>query len=117
MGAELTKHGETLFREAYYGTFFKSSMVAVKDAEMEFNRMYAIGEGDGSLALFYRLLDLSPPEGSKIIGWDPDYMMDEWETYWIYFQHYPKFTDDGTPYCDIGYPIPPTSLFYERSFV
>lgn len=117
MVVELTKHGETLFRESHFGIFFKSSITAVKDAEMEFNRMYAVGEGDGSLALFYRLLDLKPPKDSLTVGWDPDYMMDEWENWWIYFQHAPAFTDDGTVYCDIYYPIPPASLFYERSVV
>ena len=113
---KLTRNGETLFRESYFNTFFRSSPLAVAQAEMEFNRMYAMGEGDASLAIFYRLLDLDPPADSKVVGWDQDYMMDEWETWWIYFQHAPNFTEDGTPYCDIYYPIPPSSLYYERSY-
>ena len=116
VAAQLTKNGETLFRETQYNTFFRSSVLAVQRAEYEFNRMYALGEGDASLALFFKLLEIKPPNDALTIGWDPDYMMDEWECWWIDFMHRPQFTDNGTPYIEISYPIPPVSLFYERSY-
>lgn len=116
MDAQLTRNGETLFRESQYGTFFKSSTIAVMRAEYEFNRMFAMGEGDSSLALFYRLLDLKPPNDSLIMGWNQDYMMYAWECWWIDFIHKPAFTENGTPYVDITYPIPPASLFYEGEY-
>lgn len=107
-----TKNGDILFREEFCGTFFKSSPIAVLEAEYEFNRKYALGEGDSSLADFYKLLDLEPPKESEQIGWCYDYMQIEWETIWIDFIHRPKLTKDGTPYTEISYPIPPVSLFY-----
>lgn len=108
-----TKNGDILCRESFYGTFFKSSPLAVLEAEYEFNRKYALGEGDGSLAMFYKLLDLEPPSESLTIGWNYDYMQVEWETIWIDFIHRPGITKDGEAYLDIHYPIPPVSLFYE----
>ena len=116
VAAKLTKNGETLFKESQYDIFFRSSTLAVIRAEYEFNRMYAMGEGDASLALFYKLLEVNAPNDAKLIGWDQDYMMDEWECWWIDFMHRPQFAEDGTPYVEISYPIPPTSLFYERSY-
>lgn len=116
MALQLTKNGDILFRESQYEIFFKSSTIAVLRAEYEFNRMYAMGEGDSSLALFYKLLEIKPPKDAMSIGWSPDYMMDEWECWWIDFIHKPAFTDDGTPYVDIYYPIPPVNLMYERSY-
>lgn len=111
---KLTKNGDILFRESFCGTFFKSSPLAVLEAEYEFNRKYALGEGDESLALFYSLLDLEPPAQSKDIGWNYDYMGVEWETMWIDFIHRPKMTKEGVPYTEIYYPIPPVSLYYEE---
>lgn len=113
---QLTRNGETLFKETQYNIFFRSSTLAVQKAEYEFNRMYALGEGDSSLALFYKLLEINGPPDAKVIGWNPDYMMDEWECWWIDFMHRPQFTKDGVPYVEISYPIPPVSLFYEGSY-
>lgn len=110
---ELTKNGDSLFREEFYGTFFKSSPIAVLEAEYEFNRKYALGESDGSLAEFYKLLDIEPPKESLQIGWNYDYMQIEWETMWIDFIHRPKITKEGVPYTEIYYPIPPVSLYYD----
>jgi len=110
-----TKNGDILFRESFYGTFFKSSPLAVLEAEYEFNRKYTMGDGDGSLALFYRLLDLEPPDQSRGIGWCYDYMQVEWETIWVDFIHRPMMTKSGIPYTDIHYPIPPVSLFYDAN--
>lgn len=109
-----TKNGDILFRESFCGTFFKSSPLAVLEAEYEFNRKYALGEGDQSLALFYSLLDLEPPAQSKDIGWCYDYMGVEWETMWVDFIHRPRITKEGVPYTEIYYPIPPVSLYYEE---
>ena len=114
---QTTKNGDILCRESYLGVFFKSSPLAILEAEYEMNRGFALGEGDCTLAKFYDLLDLEPPPESYFIGWDPEYMAEEWSTYWIEFMSRPAITPDGQPYIDIYYPIPPTNMGYTKGFI
>lgn len=113
---QLTKNGEILCRESFYGTFFKSSYHALLEAQIEFERKFVMAEGEPSLENYYRLLDLKPPEDSKTIGWSHDYMEIDWETDWIDFLYKPAITEDGRPYIDISYPIPPVSLLYDQHY-
>lgn len=100
-----TTNGDVLFHEPFFDTFFRSSPLAVLEAEYEFNRSLSIGTNLGSLAYFYTYLKLKPPEDAENYGWNSDYLALEWASNWVDFIHKPGITKNGEAYCEISYPM------------
>lgn len=105
-------NGDSLFYESAFHTFFKSSPLAVLEAEYSFNRGLATNTSMGSLDYFYMYLNLEPPQGSNDLGWNYDYLALEWCSCWVDFVHSPKITEDGIPYIEISYPMEPKPMDY-----
>lgn len=113
---QYTPNGDTLFYESYFHIFFKSSPLAVLEAEYEFNRDFALGLNEPSFTRLYSLFDIVPPDEATNIGWSYDYIANEWDTYWVDFIHRPQLTGDGTPYIEISYPIPPAPMDFDPNY-
>ena len=107
-----TKNGNDLFYEPYFKTFFRSSPLAVLEAEYDFNRSLATGTNLGGLDHLYFLLNLEPPKVSDKVGWCIDYLFDAWNATWVDFIHRPNINESGEPYCEINYPMEPQSMNY-----
>lgn len=104
--------GDQLFFEPECGVWFKSSPLAVLEAEYNFNRGLATCTCVGNLSYLYTYLSLIPPRKAENIGWNFDYLALEWNTVWVDFIHVPKITDDGIPYIEIQYPMEPKPMDY-----
>lgn len=107
-----TPNGDVLYLETHYNTFFKSSPLAVLEAEYSFNRGIGNGTCLPTFSYLYDYLDLDPPEGSDYIGWNYEYMASEFACTWVDFVHTPRITEDGRPYIEITYPMEPKPMDY-----
>ena len=109
--------GTQLFFEPACGVWFKSSPLAVLEAEYNFNRGLATGTSLGNMSYLYDYLYLDPPQKSVNIGWNYDYMIHDWNCLWVDFIHVPLITEDGVPYVEIQYPMEPKPMdYYEGRF-
>lgn len=105
-----TSNGDVLYLESHFHTFFKSSPLAVLEAEFSFNRGLATGTCLGNFSYLYQFLDLEPPEEANEVGWNYEYLVRDWCSTWVDFVHTPRITDDGKPYIEISYPMEPKPM-------
>lgn len=97
-----------LFYEEYRGKYFETSIENVLNAEYHFNRNFAM-RGEANLNEFYSFLGLEPTKEGNVLGWDICKLAEEYEAYWIDFDHEPVIMEDGMECCIIHFPIPPTA--------
>ncbi len=107
---QFTGKGGELFYEPHFGIFFRSSMLAVLEAEYTLNRDFTLQQHDATLEHFYNLLHIKPPLGASEVGWPEEYLIDEWTIDWIDFVHRPAIDDQRRPYICIDYPMEPVSF-------
>ena len=105
--------GPVLALESHYGTLFRTSYSDILEAEYTFNRSFATVKKEATMGYFYELLGLDPPKGSKEIGWPMDYLIENWDIYWIDFVHRPDMTEDGKPCLRIDYQIEPVNMDWD----
>lgn len=98
-----------LFYEEHRGKFFESTMEAVINAEYHFNRNYAM-RGFAFLNEFYEFLGLPETEAGKVLGWDCQRLIEEYEAVWIDFDHRLVPLEDGMECYVIEMPIPPALI-------
>lgn len=113
---QYTPNGDSLYLESHFNVFFKSSPLAVLEAEFSFNRGLATGTILGNMKYFYDFLRLTPPPGAEEVGWNYDYMAQEWFSSWVDFVHRPMITDEGLPYIEISYPMEPKPMDYRNDY-
>lgn len=109
---QYTKHGNDLFYEPRFRTFFKSSPYAVERGINNFLRGVVTGTALPNFKYLYENLYLEPPEGCEELGWNYDYLASEWASLWIDIIPIPKITDDGIPYLELNYPMEPKPMDY-----
>lgn len=98
-----------LFYEEHYGRYFERSMLEVTDAEYRMNEMFA-EDGVVSLNEFFDLLGLDEVNGSDLIGWESDSMIEFYGHAWIKFEHQLVTMDDGLECYIIDTPVKPYSI-------
>lgn len=90
------------------GEYFWESEANVLRAENEVNRRVN-SNGICTLMEYCNLLKIEPPPGSENLGWCYDDFRDNWDEFWVYFDH--EFVDDPDedvpPYWIIHTPISP----------
>lgn len=106
----LVFEGESLFYDEFSGRYFKSTIDAVRAAEYEINRNFAL-RGYCELNEFYELLGLEPTDYGWSIGWNQYIGETSYGYTWIDFNHQIEETDDGLEYYIISYPFVPTADF------
>ena len=74
---ELTGKGDVLFFEPLTGRYFRSSLDAVKNANVDF-KDYTIRKIWGSVNEWYDFLGLRPAKLGKFVGWNVDHNIDAW---------------------------------------
>ena len=109
---QYTKHGNDLYFEPKFNTWFKSSPLAVSNAIIRFVRGVITGQMLPSFRFLYESLSLEVPEGADELGWNYDYLAREWDTVWIDILQIPKLTDQGIPYMELSYPMEPKPMDY-----
>ena len=97
-----------LFYEEYRGKYFETTIENVQNAEYHLNRNFAM-RGDASLNEFYSFLGLEPTKEGNVLGWDICKLNEEYDAYWIDFDHETVRMDDGLECCIIHFPFPPTA--------
>lgn len=97
-----------LFYEEYRGKYFETSIENVQNAEYHLNRNFAM-RGDANLNEFYSFLGLEPTKEGYVLGWDCNRLAEEYDTYWIDFDHETVTMEDGLECCIIHFPIAPTA--------
>lgn len=101
-----------LFYEEYRGKYFETSIENVQNAEYHLNRNFAM-RGDASLNEFYSFLGLEPTKEGDIFGWDITTLTEEYDAYWIDFDHEIVKIDDGLECCIIHFPFPPKANYFD----
>jgi hypothetical protein len=99
---------QRLFYEEYRGKYFETTIENVQNAEYHLNRNFAM-RGDTNLNEFYSFLGLEPTEEGYVLGWDCCKLAEEYDTYWIDFNHETVTLDDGLECCIIHFPTPPVA--------
>ena len=102
--------GETrLFYDLYSDSYFESTMEAVINAEYHLNRNFSM-RGYAELNEFYDFLGLKPTKEGSILGWDCNWMTEDFEATWIDFDNRIVTMNDGLEVCIINTPIQPRIL-------
>ena len=109
---QYTKHGNDLYYEPRFRTWFKSSPLAVSNAIIRFTRGIVTGTMLPSFRYLYESLDIEPPEEANEVGWNYDYLCKEWESIWVDIITIPRINEDGIPYMELNYPIEPKPMDY-----
>lgn len=92
-----------------YDKFFERTMVQVKDAEYEINRLFIL-RGNATFNEFLKLLDLEPVKDGDLYGWE-EFLGEEFYGYrWIDFNHRHYDTEDGLTVCAIDMPFEPHGM-------
>lgn len=73
----LTGKGDVLFYEPLSGRYFRSSLDAVKNANVDF-RSYVVSKVWGSVNDWYGFLGLEKAQFGNYFGWNVEYNMDAW---------------------------------------
>lgn len=85
---ESTSANDILWHEPIGDTWFWKPLTEIQDAEYFLNRQFTT-ECVVSLADFYHLLAVEPPENAERLGWSVETAMAAWEECWIDFCHVP----------------------------
>lgn len=109
---QYTKHGNDLYYEPQFHTWFKSSPLAVNNGIMRFLRGIVTGTMLPSFRYLYESLGIEAPEEANELGWNYDYLAKEWESLWVDIIPIPRLTDNGIPYMELDYPIEPKPMDY-----
>lgn len=109
---QYTKHGNDLYYEPKFNTWFKSSPFAVSNAIIRFSRGVITCTMRPSFKYLYESLNLEPPIGSDDVGWNYDYMAHEWDSIWIDIIPIPRLNEHGIPYMELTYPMEPRPMDY-----
>ena len=109
---QYTKHGNDLYFEPKFNTYFKSSPLAVERGISSFIRGIVTGTSLPTFKYLYEFLGLEPPMGSEELGWNYDYMAHEWASLWVDILMIPRITEDGIPYMELNYPMEPKPMDY-----
>lgn len=99
-----------LFYEEYRGKYFETTIENVQNAEYHLNRNFAM-RGDTNLNEFYSFLGLEPTKEGYVFGWDLCKLSEEYDAYWIDFDHETITLEDGLECCIIHFPIPPVANY------
>lgn len=117
MDIKLTRNGNDLCYESYYGTYFRSSYSALLETMYNMNGRFTF---DGRLDMdqVYKSLDLAPPDGSNGIGWDAEFFVVEYEKpSWIDFFVSTTVAPNGEPCITLNYVTEPIFLDKWDEFV
>lgn len=95
------------FYERYLDKYFEAPIEAVQNAEYHLNRNLAM-RGDVALNEFYEFLGLPKIKSGDVLGWDINYLIEDFETPWIDFDHRLVTLDGGLECYIIEMVIPPT---------
>lgn len=107
--ASLDISGERrLFYEEYRGKYFETTIENVQNAEYHLNRNFTM-RGDTNLNEFYSFLGLETTKEGEILGWDITRMVEEYDAYWIDFDHETVKLEGGLECCIIHFPFPPVA--------
>lgn len=95
------------------GRYFESTMESVINAEYHFNRNFAL-RGDTCLNELYSFLGLSTTDEGYLLGWSCSYLVEDYESPWIDFDHRRVRLDDGSECYIIDTPLPPIMGYEDR---
>lgn len=109
---QYTTHGNDLYFEPKFNTFFKSSPFAIERGINNFLRGVVTGTCLPNFKYLYDSLDIQAPEEAEEWGWNYDYLAREWACIWIDILQIPRITDDGIPYMELNYPMDPKPMDY-----
>lgn len=99
-----------LFYEEIRGTYFETTMSAVLNAEYHLNRNFAM-RGFVTLNEFYEFLGMSPVEFGEVLGWDVNDLAEEYESFWIDFDHHETtVAEDGLSCYIVSAVYPPKPI-------
>lgn len=101
-----------LFYEEHRGKYFEATMESVINAEYHFNRNYAM-RGWACLNEFYEFLGLDPIKAGDTLGWDCEWMFNDYEACWIDFDHRRVELEGGLECYIIEMPIPPELINFD----
>lgn len=102
-----------LFYEEYRGRYFETTIENVQNAEYHLNRNFAM-RGDVNLNEFYSFLGLEETKEGEVLGWSISYLVEDYDAYWIDFDHETVKLDGGMECCIINFPFPPTVGYEDR---
>lgn len=97
--------GEDILVWTEFTGFVNTTVANLVMAEHHMDRLIVTDEV-ATLEDFCTFLGIPLPEDYEdvdygMIGWSVDYLLDEWETFWLDFYHKKRTTDDGLEYYEI----------------
>ena len=110
------RHSDKItFYEEFRDEFFERTIEEVLQAEYHLNRNFAL-RGYACLNEFYEFLGLPKTDVGDILGWAMDWGECFYGYSWVDFENVDKERKDGSKYCYIHIPFPPTADFLGDPF-